>query len=122
MKTDIHTKEDIQKVVTLFYDKALKDPMLAPHFQGVNFAKHLPKMMAFWDFVLLDVPGYTTNVFDAHVHLKVGKAHFARWVEIFHETIEENFQGEKANEAKLRASSLGWTFGEKMEQLHSPQS
>lgn len=119
MKPDITTKEDIQKVVTTFYDKALHDPLLAPHFEGVNFAKHLPRMMAFWDFVLLDIPGYTTNVFDAHTHLKIGREHFKRWVQIFHETIDDFFEGEKASDAKLRASSLGWTFGDKMEKLHS---
>ena len=64
--TDIQTKEDVTLLVDKFYDAVLKDETLAPFFKRLNFEKHLPKMIHFWSFVLLDEPGYTTNVTEKH--------------------------------------------------------
>lgn len=116
-KKEINRMEDIDLLVTSFYERAFQDPKLAPHFEGMDFSAHKPRMIAFWAFVLLDQPGYTTNVFDKHTHLSIDKTHFTRWVEIFHQTVDDLFEGEKANDAKLRASTIGWTFGEKMNKL-----
>lgn len=117
MKHDITTPEDVALLVDEFYSTAFSDELLSPHFEGLDFPAHRPRMIAFWEFVLLDKAGYTTNVFDKHTHLHIGKAHFDRWVKIFHETVDRLFEGEKANDAKLRASTIGWTFGNKMENL-----
>ncbi|MFN6380161.1 MAG: group III truncated hemoglobin [Flavobacteriales bacterium] len=119
MKSDIQHIDDIVLLVDTFYHKAFQEPILAPHFEGLDFEKHKPHMVAFWAFVLLDKHGYTTNVFEKHTHLKVGRVHFQKWVEIFHQTVDELFVGEKANDAKLRATTIGWTFGEKMEKLQT---
>jgi hemoglobin len=119
MKHDIHNNDDLTLLVDTFYNKVFKDEMLAPHFVGLDFEAHKPKMVQFWAFVLLDQPGYTTNVFDKHTHLKVGKPHFSQWLALFNETVDELFEGKKASDAKFRATTLAWTFGEKMEKLHS---
>lgn len=111
---DISSIEDVTLLVDEFYHRAFKNELLAPHFAGLDFEAHKPRMVAFWAFVLLDQPGYTTNVFDKHTHLHIGPEHFAVWVQIFHQTIDDLFLGEKASDAKLRASSIGWSFGEKM--------
>ena len=120
MKGDISKQEDIELLVDTFYERVFKDEMLSPHFTDVDFPAHRPKMISFWCFVLLGVPGYTTNVFQKHTHLHIGQQHFDRWVAVFHETIDDLFDGETASDAKFRATSLGWTFGHKMEQLRSP--
>ena len=111
---DISTLDDITTLVDEFYHRAFKNEMLAPHFIGLDFNAHKPRMIAFWAFVLLDQPGYTTNVFDKHTHLHIGPEHFTEWVNLFHQTVDDLFEGDKANDAKLRASSIGWSFGEKM--------
>lgn len=117
MKHDIQTPDDVALLVDEFYGKAFQDELLAPHFEGLDFPAHRPRMIAFWEFVLLDKAGYTTNVFDKHAHLNIGKEHFDRWVVIFHNTIDALFEGDKANDAKMRATTIGWTFGNKMENL-----
>lgn len=117
MQKEITNIEDIDLLVTTFYERAFQDDLLSPHFEGMDFSSHKPKMIHFWAFVLLDQPGYTTNVFDKHTHLQIDKTHFTRWVELFHQTVDDLFIGEKASDAKLRASTIGWTFGEKMNQL-----
>jgi hemoglobin len=116
-KKDILSREDITRLVDAFYDRVLKDDQLAPHFAGLDFEHHKPKMVAFWSFVLLNESGYTTNVFDKHIHLKIDKHHFDQWAALFHSTVDGLFAGENADATKQRASVLAWTFSEKMKRL-----
>ena len=112
--SDITTEHDIEVLVDQFYDAVVLDEILAPFFLRIDFTHHKPKMIDFWAFVLLDQPGYKTNVFDKHTHLHIGPEHFTEWVNLFHQTVDDLFEGDKANDSKLRASSIGWSFGEKM--------
>jgi len=109
----IETKADIKLLVDTFYKAVLKDEVLAPFFRHLNFVEHLPKMIHFWSFVLLDEPGYTTNVTEKHAGMKLNKALFDRWVNLFHTTVDQLFEGEKAQMAKERATVLGWTMAAK---------
>ncbi len=113
----ISTKEDIQLLVDTFYSAVLNDELLKPFFSHVDFDTHKPKMIHFWSFVLLDEPGYTTNVFDQHVHMPLKDEHFDRWLSLFNQTVDQLFEGEKANDAKLRAATIGWTFKEKFKRM-----
>lgn len=118
-KHDILSETDVALMVDRFYEKAFADEKLAPHFKGLDYPEHRPKMIAFWAFVLLDKPGYTTNVFDKHRHMTLDKTDFDRWLHLFNETVDQLFDGEKARDAKFRASTIAWTFAEKMKQLRS---
>jgi hemoglobin len=119
MKKDIQTKEDIVQLVDVFYTRVLGDEKLAHFFAHLNFETHKPKMVHFWSFVLLDEPGYTTNVFDKHANLRANSADFNEWVSLFHTTVNELFEGEKAEAAKFRATTLGYTFGSKLDALNN---
>ena len=67
--------------------------------------------------VLLDEAGYTTNVFDKHLHLHIKKEYFAIWLEHFEKTVNDLFAGEKAEMAKQRAQTIAYTFENKLEQM-----
>lgn len=112
---DIETKEDVELIVNSFYTKVLGDELLAPFFKHMNFEHHLPKMIHFWSFVLLDEAGYTTDVTAKHLHMRLKQAHFDQWIALFNRTVDELFTGEKANLAKQRAFLVGWTISSKME-------
>ncbi len=112
-KHDITCKEDVELLVDKFYTSVLKNESLAPFFEHLNFVEHLPKMVHFWSFVLLDEVGYTTNVTEKHEHMKLNMDLFNTWVDLFKRTVDEHFQGEKAELAKQRAVVLGWTMGSK---------
>lgn len=118
-KKDIQTKEDIAQLVDVFYDRVLQNETLAHFFASLDFEKHKPKMVHFWSFVLLDEPGYTTNVFDKHANMKATSMDFNEWVRLFHETVDEMFIGENASAAKFRATTLGYTFGSKLDALNN---
>lgn len=111
---DISTKEDIVRLVDEFYGKVLKDELLFPFFHHMDFERHKPKMIHFWSFVLLDEAGYNTDVTKVHMHMRIKKEHFDRWIELFNATVDTLYSGEKAELAKQRAYLIRWTLESKM--------
>jgi hemoglobin len=110
----ILNNEDVRHLVEVFYSKVLKDESLMPFFKHLDFEAHLPKMIHFWSFVLLDEPGYTTNVVEKHLNMPLEPVHFQRWLSLFNETIDELFEGEKVELAKQRAAVIAWTIESKV--------
>lgn len=110
---EITQREDVEFLVKAFYGKVVQDDVLAPFFKHLDFDKHLPKMIHFWMFVLLDEAGYTTDVTRKHAHMRLQQVHFDRWLALFNETVDEHFIGEKADMAKQRAFLVGWTIKSK---------
>jgi hemoglobin len=115
---DITTKNDIVDFVNAFYDKVMRNELLSPFFKNLNFEKHLPKMVDFWAFVLLDQAGYTTNVTDKHMQFRLTHDHFEQWISLFNGTLDELFAGEKVEMAKQRAALIGWTIENKLNSKH----
>ncbi|MFM6983834.1 MAG: group III truncated hemoglobin [Chitinophagaceae bacterium] len=111
---DIETEEDINKWMHAFYEKLLADEVTAPKFVGLDLEAHMPKLVQFWAFVLLDKPGYSTNVFDKHIHLHLEKEHFEVWLKYFRATTDEMFEGERAEIAKQRVLLIATTFMHKL--------
>ena len=106
--------EDVRYLVEVFYSKVLKDETLNPFFKDLDFEAHLPRMIHFCSFVLLDEPGYTTNVVEKHLNMPLEPLHFQRWLKLFNETIDELFEGEKVELAKQRAAVIAWTIESKV--------
>ncbi len=111
---DILNRSDIELLVKTFYSRAANDPLLAPHFENVNWEHHYPRMIDFWAFILLEEFGFQGNVFDAHKDLVIDESHFKQWLLHFHSTIDELFIGEKAELAKQRADSIATIFQHKI--------
>jgi hemoglobin len=117
MKTDILTKEDIKLMVDSFYDKVNKDELLAPVFNidaNVNWPEHLPKMYAFWGTQLIGTQDYTGRPFPPHMELQITPAHFERWLKLFIENINENFEGVTADLAIYKAKNIASVFQYKL--------
>jgi hemoglobin len=121
-KKDISNMEDIQLLVNNFYSKVQKDDLIGEIFNqkiGNNWAPHLQKMYTFWQTLLLDERTYHGNSFDPHAQLPIQKEHFNRWIALFNETVNENFEGEKAEDAKTRAQNIAAVFNYKIEYLRN---
>lgn len=114
LPADISTRKDIELLVNTFYTQVVEDPSIGPFFEHLNFELHLPKMVDFWEFVLLDAAGYTTDVTKMHMHMRLQKEHFDRWISLFNDTTDSLFAGEKATKAKERAALIRWTIESKM--------
>ncbi len=113
-KKDIETRADIEQLMRTFYDTLLKDPLMSPHFANTDFNHHMPRIVSFWAFILLDEPMQVGNVFDAHRHLDIDDRHFDRWISTFCSTVDAHFEGKLADKAKYNAEVIGHTFQSKM--------
>ncbi|MBC5994512.1 group III truncated hemoglobin [Pontibacter cellulosilyticus] len=110
--------DDIKQLVDTFYTRVRADELLGPVFEGRiqdNWARHLDIMYRFWQTVLLGELTYQGSPGFKHITLPVGEEHFERWLQIFYQTIDELFTGEKAVEAKWRAERMAEMFHSKIE-------
>ena len=110
---DIETPADIEVLVNAFYEKVKTDNVIGYIFTDavkVNWQRHLPVMYKFWENVLFYTGGYEGNPINSHKHLNnvvhLSSDHFKRWNELFVQTVDELFVGEKACLAKQRALSI----------------
>ena len=113
MKRDIETEADIKLLVDSFYDKVNQDELLSPVFNSfakVNWQTHLSVMYNFWSTVLLGNMAYRGQPFPRHLRLPIETQHFTRWTALFTQTVDLLFEGEKAEEAKHKATSIAKVF------------
>jgi hemoglobin len=116
-KKEIQKSGDIKMLVDAFYAKVRQDELLFPVFNEIikdNWPQHLEKMYKFWESLLLEKVTYHGNPFSHHVNLPIGETHFERWLELFKQTIDELFVGERAEEAKMRADKIAVIFQSKL--------
>lgn len=114
---DIATRADIVRLVDSFYRLVREDEILGPIFDDVaqvDWAAHLPKMYDFWEAVLFGRPTFKGNPLAVHLALAqktpLTSHEFDRWVALCHATVEELFEGEVADMARLRASRIATTM------------
>lgn len=110
MVKDIGSREDIERMMRQFYDRLLRIPDMQKVFENVDMEAHMPHIVHFWSFVLLDEEGYKTNVFDKHLSLPIKTPQFDIWLEVFIKNADAHFAGPVTELAKSRATSLAFTF------------
>lgn len=124
---EIKTREDVRKLVNVFYGKVRKDEMLGPIFNHMipedHWEAHLEKLTDFWETNLFGVPKFKGNPTGAHKRVdetfnyQISQEHFAQWIHLWFVTIDSLFTGELALRAKngARRMSTGqfiamWSF------------
>lgn len=129
MKKDIENREDIILLVNTFYDKVKPDETIGYFFNrvvDVDWEKHLPVMYNFWENIIFHTGGYSGNPMKLHMDLHqksaMKKEHFNRWIHLFNETVDELFEGEKAEQAKQRALSIATVMQINIAQLPNQES
>jgi hemoglobin len=112
-KKDICSRKDIELLVSTFYNRVKADETLGPVFTEIakiNWEKHLPVMCDFWENAILFTGSYQGNPMDLHTHLHKAmpllQIHFQKWNQIFINTVDSLFKGEKALLAKQRALKI----------------
>lgn len=117
-RIEITQLEHVQLLVDTFYGHVQKDELIGPIFNKViqdKWPVHLEKMYRFWQTVLLKEHTYHGTPFLPHIDLPIHPPHFERWLAIFDRTVDENFVGEVADEAKWRAKKMADMFMHKLE-------
>jgi hemoglobin len=115
MKPDIQNRSDIEKLINTFYEKIREDEHMKRFFGAVDWNHHLPRMIGFWEFILFSTPdAYTGSMMDAHFKIhadhKMEKESFAHWLDTFNKSVDELFEGTKAEDAKNAAAGIGATL------------
>lgn len=113
MKPDINSRADIEKFITAFYEKVKVDTTIGFIFTELvqmNWEKHISLIVDFWETILLDNPVYKKNAMEVHYELNkkipLQKEHFASWLLLFGNTLDEFFEGKRTDLAKTRAKSI----------------
>lgn len=111
---DIQNQEDLYLLVDEFYKKLLSDDSISYIFTDVvkiKIEEHLPVLVTFWSQAILGTGGYTKNL--TQIHLDVNTKEylspelFKIWLHHFYAATDENFKGEKAEQIKTQALSIG---------------
>ena len=83
-------------------------------------------MYDFWQNIIFHTGGYTGNPMRIHMNLHkqapMKKEHFDRWLQLFTATVDELFEGEKAEQAKQRALSIATVMQINIAQLPQQES
>lgn len=118
----IDTREHIEFLVDDFYRQVREDDLLHPVFEkvvGDQWDEHLSKMYQFWETILFDVIGYKGSPVRKHLEIDdttpLHKALFDRWIYLWEKTVDENFTGDRAQEAKNRAKYMALLMNYKIE-------
>src|SRR5688572_10731850 len=113
MKTDIRDRKDIEFLMNSFYGKVRRDEVIGYIFNDiakVDWDHHIPIICDFWENILFQTNVYKGNPMLTHIRLHamttLTKTHFDQWQKLFLETVNEHFEGEKAELAQQRARSI----------------
>ena len=113
LKNDIADREDLLRLLEVFYKKIFADPSISYIFTEVahmNIEEHLPVIADFWETVLFQKNIYTKNAMQVHVILNqktpLTPDHFNTWLKYFNETVDELYAGVNAFAIKQRALSI----------------
>jgi hemoglobin len=112
-QADVRDRDDLLRLMGLFYRKLLADPELAPIFTEVakiDLETHLPVLVDFWDGILFGGDRYRNNAMALHLDLHrkspLTQRHFDLWLGHLNASVDELFSGEKAHQLKTRALSI----------------
>ncbi|MEJ7901740.1 MAG: group III truncated hemoglobin [Thermomicrobiales bacterium] len=119
---DIRNRDDIGALIEAFYARAFDDPVLGPVFVDIarmDLPAHMPVMCDFWETVLFQAGLYTGNAFnvhlDLHVQVSLTAMHFQRWLDIWEDTVDDLFTGDKAIQAKVQAGRIAGSIRRRLE-------
>lgn len=106
---DLTGEADIEALVRGFYRQAAVDDLLGPVFAAaeVDWAEHIPKVTAFWNWQLLGGRRYDGRPLRSHERVNslvtFTEEHYERWLELFSETLHDRWAGPVADLAERRA-------------------
>ncbi|MEO9872544.1 group III truncated hemoglobin [Ekhidna sp.] len=111
---DLKNRDDVLILVRSFYQKVQENEMLAPIFLKfiTDWDPHIQVITNFWESTLFSSNSYKGNPMaihmdvDKNIEYSLTQNHFDEWVNLWHQTIESMFEGEKAEMAKQRASNI----------------
>ena len=114
MKQDIQNRDDVFTLVSTFYAKVKENKEIGHFFTQTihNWPEHLEKLTDFWETNLFMVSKFRGNPMKAHKEVdekfahSIEQKHFGEWLNMWFSTVDELFEGDRANIAKNRARNM----------------
>ena len=102
------TEPAIATLVSRFYGKARRDPMIGPLFEQAveDWDEHLAKLCDFWSSVMLTSGRYKGNPMAAHLKHPIEPEFFDCWLNLWRETSAEIFPPAEAALFQLKAENI----------------
>lgn len=121
-KKDISSREDIEKVITYFYQLLMKKASVGKFFTtGVSsWNGHLTHVADYWESRLFSTDAYDKSVLPIHIDIdkRFGNtfepAHFREWLKYWNFCVDKHFKGEKATLSKEIGSKMAENIYKKM--------
>ena len=118
MRKEIEDRQDVFNLVDTFYLKVRANELLEPIFEKHihDWPTHLEHLTDFRETNLFFVAKFKGNplqkhqMVDAAAGYSINEQHFGVWLNLWYETVDQLFEGEKANIAKNRARNMGTFF------------
>ncbi|NAS10485.1 group III truncated hemoglobin [Poritiphilus flavus] len=113
-KKEIKTRADVQLLVETFYARIREHEVLGPIFNQIvtDWDSHLDLLTDFWESQLFLIRKYHGDPVKKHqeaddsVGNSITQEHFGLWLNLWFETLEELFEGERVWIAKNRAQKM----------------
>lgn len=125
-KRTLDSPEAVRFLVDSFYEKVQVDPLIGPiftHVAQVDWSKHLPKMYAFWESLILGNNAYDGHPFRPHLIVNQKHTltieHFERWLQLFSATLSEKFTGDAADHVRQRATQIALVWNNKLDYINN---
>ncbi|MFE0643793.1 group III truncated hemoglobin [Streptomyces sp. NPDC058877] len=111
--SDIGDRHDLDVLLRRFYGAAFADPLIGPFFTetaGTDLEAHLPDIGDFWERALFRTAAYGRDAFGPHAALHAARpltaAHFGRWVQLWHASVDGLHRGPRAERAKAQGERI----------------
>ncbi len=113
------SKENIKKMVDIFYAKIIKNEKIGPFFisklgddlKSETWQVHLELLTNFWSSMMLQDGTYRGNPFAPHLNLgELKEEHFSEWLMLFFQTLDQVFDQSVANTFKERSEMIANNF------------
>lgn len=113
-KKNIENRDDVALLVRSFYGKIRTDTVLGPIFNAIinDWETHFELLTDFWETQLFLKRKYQGNPITIHqavdekTNQTITPEHFGLWINLWFETIDSLFEGERAWIAKNRAQKM----------------
>ena len=102
----------VERMVRLFYERALADEVLGPIFRGAihDWETHIATVRDFWSGVLHGTDRYKGNAFAPHMKLRFEPEAFDHWLMVFESAARDALSHEDAEKAMRIARHMAESF------------
>jgi len=119
MQTSEVSRDNINKLVVLFYTRVLSDEKLAPFFidklgsdlKNEKWQTHMELLTNFWSTLITGSRDYNGAPFPPHTQMQgLDRAAFETWIVLFFESVDKIFTEDIAFKFKERGSTIAGNF------------